>query len=202
MMKFRIVESGGYKIQEVDRFTRKFNKTETSNLKQRSISKLQRVKFSLTRNQGYDPQEVDDYLDSILNQNMMDLETRPENSALSSIGLHLNSIPVPTMTSTRLREVSPPVVEEVGYSTEEVDKFLNLVADTLQFFEDSPIEEIQRIKADQYNPQGKSPKLLTGDQVRWALFTVSETGGYDILAVDAAAERLSDALDFHWRKSE
>ena len=203
MMKFGIVSSGGYKIKEVDRFTRKFNKMDTNNLKQRSISKLQRAKFSLTENQGYDPQEVDDYIDSILDHSMIKSESKLGNATLSSLGSRLNSIPDPTMiTSTRLRELKPPVVEEVGYSIEEVDKFLSLVADTLQIFEDSPVEEIQKLKADQYNPQGKAPKLLTRDQVRWALFTVNESSGYDILAIDGAVKRLSDAIEFHWGKSD
>ncbi|GIR35560.1 MAG: hypothetical protein CM15mP49_09450 [Actinomycetota bacterium] len=52
----------------------------------------------------------------------------------------------PTITSQRLRELSPPVVEEIGYEKAEVDNFLNLIADTLQIFEESTDEEIQKSK--------------------------------------------------------
>ncbi|MFL2992792.1 MAG: hypothetical protein ACJZ2H_04835 [Acidimicrobiales bacterium] len=41
---------------------------------------------------------------------------------------------------------------------------------------------------------------MTSDQIRWALFTVSEEGGYDMLGVDAAVNRLADALDHHWQR--
>ena len=84
----------------------------------------------------------------------------------------------------------------------EVDNFLNLIADTLQIFEESTDEEIQKIKADQYDPNSETPKLLSADQIRWVLFTVNDSDGYDILAIDAAVNRLSDALEYHWRKSE
>ena len=73
----------------------------------------------------------------------------------------------PTITSQRLRELSPPVVEEIGYEKAEVDNFLNLIADTLQIFEESTDEEIQKIKADQYDPNSETPKLLSADQIRW-----------------------------------
>ena len=69
-------------------------------------------------------------------------------------------------------------------------------------FEESTDEEIQKIKADQYDPNSETPKLLSADQIRWVLFTVNDSDGYDILAIDAAVNRLSDALEYHWRKSE
>ena len=109
--------------------------------------------------------------------------------------------PAPTITSKRLRELSPPLVEEIGYEKAEVDKFLNLIADTLQLFEESTHEEIQKIKADQYDPDSETPKLLSADQISWVLFTDNDEHGYDILAIDAAVNRLSDALEYHWRKS-
>lgn len=201
MMKFKIVKINGYKIKEVDLFLRKLNKWQADGKSKTIATKLQRVKFSLTNKKGYDPKEVDDYLDSLLNPKALNPNT------LSNAGIELDYAkdqvltPAPTITSKRLRELSPPLVEEIGYEKAEVDKFLNLIADTLQLFEESTHEEIQKIKADQYDPDSKTPKLLSADQIRWVLFTVNDEHGYDILAIDAAVNRLSDALEYHWRKS-
>lgn len=201
MMKFKIVKINGYKIKEVDLFLRKLNKWQADGKSKTIATKLQRVKFSLTNKKGYDPKEVDDYLDSLLNPKALNPNT------LSNAGIELNHAkdqvltPAPTITSKRLRELSPPLVEEIGYEKAEVDKFLNLIADTLQLFEESTHEEIQKIKADQYDPDSETPKLLSADQIRWVLFTVNDEHGYDILAIDAAVNRLSDALEYHWRKS-
>ena len=201
MMKFKIVKINGYKIKEVDLFLRKLNKWQADGKSKTIATKLQSVKFSLTNKKGYDPKEVDDYLDSLLNPKALNPNT------LSNAGIELDYAkdqvltPAPTITSKRLRELSPPLVEEIGYEKAEVDKFLNLIADTLQLFEESTHEEIQKIKADQYDPDSKTPKLLSADQIRWVLFTVNDEHGYDILAIDAAVNRLSDALEYHWRKS-
>ena len=201
MMKFKIVQINGYKIKEVDLFLRKLNKWQADGKSKTIATKLQRVKFSLTNKKGYDPKEVDDYLDSLLNPKALNPNT------LSNAGIELDYAkdqvltPAPTITSKRLRELSPPLVEEIGYEKAEVDKFLNLIADTLQLFEESTHEEIQKIKADQYDPDSETPKLLSADQIRWVLFTVNDAHGYDILAIDAAVNRLSDALEYHWRKS-
>ena len=201
MMKFKIVQINGYKIKEVDLFLRKLNKWQADGKSKTIATKLQRVKFSLTNKKGYDPKEVDDYLDSLLNPKALNPNT------LSNAGIELDYAkdqvltPAPTITSKRLRELSPPLVEEIGYEKAEVDKFLNLIADTLQLFEESTHEEIQKIKADQYDPDSETPKLLSADQIRWVLFTVNDEHGYDILAIDAAVNRLSDALEYHWRKS-
>ena len=200
-MKFKIVKINGYKIKEVDLFLRKLNKWQADGKSKTIATKLQRVKFSLTTKKGYDPKEVDDYLDSLLNPKALNPNT------LSNAGIELDYAkdqvltPAPTITSKRLRELSPPLVEEIGYEKAEVDKFLNLIADTLQLFEESTHEEIQKIKADQYDPDSETPKLLSADQIRWVLFTVNDEHGYDILAIDAAVNRLSDALEYHWRKS-
>ena len=200
-MKFKIVKINGYKIKEVDLFLRKLNKWQADGKSKTIATKLQRVKFSLTNKKGYDPKEVDDYLDSLLNPKALNPNT------LSNAGIELDYTkdqvltPAPTITSKRLRELSPPLVEEIGYEKAEVDKFLNLIADTLQLFEESTHEEIQKIKADQYDPDSETPKLLSADQIRWVLFTVNDEHGYDILAIDAAVNRLSDALEYHWRKS-
>ena len=201
MMKFKIVKINGYKIKEVDPFLRKLNKWQADGKSKTIATKLQSVKFSLTNKKGYDPKEVDDYLDSLLNPKALNPNT------LSNAGIELDYAkdqvltPAPTITSKRLRELSPPLVEEIGYEKAEVDKFLNLIADTLQLFEESTHEEIQKIKADQYDPDSETPKLLSADQIRWVLFTVNDEHGYDILAIDAAVNRLSDALEYHWRKS-
>ena len=201
MMKFKIVKINGYKIKEVDLFLRKLNKWQADGKSKTIATKLQRVKFSPTNKKGYDPKEVDDYLDSLLNPKALNPNT------LSNAGIELDYAkdqvltPAPTITSKRLRELSPPLVEEIGYEKAEVDKFLNLIADTLQLFEESTHEEIQKIKADQYDPDSETPKLLSADQIRWVLFTVNDEHGYDILAIDAAVNRLSDALEYHWRKS-
>ena len=200
-MQFKTVQTNGYKISEVDHFLRKLNKWQADGKTKTVSTKLQRITFSLTNKKGYDPKEVDDYLDSLLNPKALNPNT------LSHAGIELDYAkdqvltPAPTITSKRLRELSPPLVEEIGYEKAEVDKFLNLIADTLQLFEESTHEEIQKIKADQYDPDSETPKLLSADQIRWVLFTVNDEHGYDILAIDAAVNRLSDALEYHWRKS-
>ena len=200
-MQFKTVQTNGYKISEVDHFLRKLNKWQADGKTKTVSTKLQRITFSLTNKKGYDPKEVDDYLDSLLNPKALNPNT------LSNAGIELDYAkdqvltPAPTITSKRLRELSPPLVEEIGYEKAEVDKFLNLIADTLQLFEESTHEEIQKIKADQYDPDSETPKLLSADQIRWVLFTVNDEHGYDILAIDAAVNRLSDALEYHWRKS-
>ena len=201
-MQFKTVQTNGYKIPEVDHFLRKLNKWQTDGKTKTVSTKLQRITFSLTIKKGYDPKEVDDYLDSFLSQKTPSQKSvsNPRMETNYSTGQVLTA--TPTITSQRLRELSPPVVEEIGYEKAEVDNFLNLIADTLQIFEESTDEEIQKIKADQYDPNSETPKLLSADQIRWVLFTVNDSDGYDILAIDAAVNRLSDALEYHWRKSE
>ena len=201
MMKFKIVKINGYKIKEVDLFLRKLNKWQADGKSKTIATKLQRVKFSLTNKKGYDPKEVDDYLDSLLNPKALNPNTLSNAEIELDYAKDQVLTPAPTITSKRLRELSPPLVEEIGYEKAEVDKFLNLIADTLQLFEESTHEEIQKIKADQYDPDSETPKLLSADQIRWVLFTVNDEHGYDILAIDAAVNRLSDALEYHWRKS-
>ena len=146
MMKFKTVQTNGYKISEVDLFLRKLNKWQADGKTKTIGTKLQRITFSLTNKKGYDPKEVDDYLDSFLSQKT------PNQKSVSNPRMELNYstdqvlTATPTITSQRLRELSPPVVEEIGYEKAEVDKFLNLIADTLQIFEESTDEEIQKSK--------------------------------------------------------
>ena len=67
-MQFKTVQTNGYKISEVDLFLRKLNKWQADGKTKTVSTKLQRITFSLTIKQGYDPKEVDDYLDSFLSQ--------------------------------------------------------------------------------------------------------------------------------------
>ena len=99
--------------------------------------------------------------------------------------------------------LTPPMVEGIGYDIREVDAFLSRVADTLELFEKVDGADLQRLRATQYL-QGTdgSPQLLVGDQVRAALFTVHDVGGYDTRGVDAAVRRLAETLDYHWSRAE
>ena len=67
-MQFKTVQTNGYKISEVDLFLRKLNKWQADGKTKTVSTKLQRITFSLTIKKGYDPKEVDDYLDSFLSQ--------------------------------------------------------------------------------------------------------------------------------------
>ena len=124
-MKFKIVQTNGYKISEVDLFLRKLNKWQVDGKTKTIGTKLKNVTFSLTNKRGYDPKEVDDYLDSFLSQKT------PNQKSVSNSSTELNystdQVPAatPTITSQRLRELSPPVVAEIGYEKAEVDKFCN-----------------------------------------------------------------------------
>ena len=143
-MKFSIVQNGGYKVQEVDSFIRKIKKMETAGWTSRSSVKLQSVRFTLTKAKGYKTSEVDDYLDSLLTQksNQLGLETKGNNPVLTGFPSPNIDAPLsPAITSARLRDLTPPVVDGIGYRKEEVDRFFNLVADSLQIFEESSIEE-------------------------------------------------------------
>ena len=110
MIKFKIVQTNGYKISEVDLFLRKLNKWQVDGKTKTIGTKLQNVTFSLTNKRGYDPKEVDDYLDSFLSQKT------PNQKSVSNSSTELNystdQVPAatPTITSQRLRELSPPVV--------------------------------------------------------------------------------------------
>ena len=154
-MQFKTVQTNGYKISEVDHFLRKLNKWQADGKTKTASTKLQRITFSLTIKKGYDPKEVDDYLDSFLSQKT------PSQKSVSNPRMELNYstgqvlTATPTITSQRLRELSPPVVEEIGYEKAEVDNFLNLIADTLQIFEESTDEEIQKSKPISMTPTAK-----------------------------------------------
>ena len=205
-MNFKIVEKKGYKISEVDRFLKERNNPDSV---KKTVEEIENIRFSLTRRKGYDPKEVDIYLDDLIEAkrslspktDTVPISKLPEKNSLQGMvdeAKHKS----PPMTSERLRELTPPIVEGIGYLTSEVDYFLQLVAETLQAFEEKSGNELENLRADQYLPQNQSLRLLTSDQIRWALFTVSEEGGYDMRGVDAAVNRLADALDHHWLRKE
>jgi len=205
-MNFKIVENKGYKISEVDRFLNEKNKPDSA---KKTVEEIENIRFSLTRRKGYDPKEVDIYLDGLI-ETKKNLSPRidtapisklPEKNSLQGMADEVKD-KAPPITSERLRELTPPIVEGIGYLKSEVDYFLQLVADTLQTFEEKSGNELENLKADQYLPQNQSQRLLTSDQIRWALFTVNEEGGYDMRGVDAAVNRLADALDHHWLRKE
>lgn len=205
-MNFKIIENQGYKISEVDRFLNKKNNADSP---KKTVEEIENIRFSLTRKKGYDPKEVDNYLDDLIEAKKSlspETNTGPvtklpgENSLLGMT--NEAKLKGPPITSERLRALTPPIVEGIAYLKSEVDHFLQLVADTLQTFEEKSGNELENLKADQYLPQNQSIRLLTSDQIRWALFTVNEDGGYDMRGVDAAVNRLADALDHHWRRKE
>ncbi len=205
-MNFKIVENKGYKISEVDRFLNEKNNPDSV---KKTVEEIENIRFSLTRRKGYDPKEVDIYLDDLIEakrslspkSDTASISKLPEKNSVQGMADEVKHKP-PPMTSERLRELTPPIVEGIGYLTSEVDYFLQLVADTLQAFEEKSGNELENLRADQYLPQNQSLRLLTSDQIRWALFTVNEEGGYDMRGVDAAVNRLADALDHHWLRKE
>ena len=205
-MNFKIVENKGYKISEVDRFLNEKNKPDSA---KKTVEEIENIRFSLTRRKGYDPKEVDIYLDGLIETkknpspriDTAPISKLPEKNSLQAMADEVKD-DAPPISSERLRELTPPIVEGIGYLKSEVDYFLQLVADTLQTFEEKSGNELENLKADQYLPQNQSLRLLTSDQIRWALFTVSEEGGYDMRGVDAAVNRLADALDHHWLRKE
>ena len=206
-MNFKTIESRGYRISEVNRFLDETNKDNSS---KRTVEEIESIRFSLTRRKGYDPKEVDSYLDDLIAaQKSLSAETNenekpefPKTNPSQGLTNEVGEKEVSLITSERLRELTPPVVEGIGYEISEVDHFLQLVADTLQTFEAKSGTEIENLKADQYLPRSESLRLLTSDQIRWALFTVNEAGGYDMRGVDAAVNRLADALDHHWQRNK
>ncbi len=202
--KFGIVSRNGYRISEVDSFLAKVNSLKGKSVTE-ATSKITNAQFTLTKWKGYDPKEVDTYLDEmIVSTEISRVEVKIKNPLLKEKQSTENTADrdsrKPIITSRRLRELTPPIVEGIGYEKSEVDEFLTIVADTIQAFEEATGNDLDQLKADQYMRETNKPKLLAGDQVRWALFTVNEGGGYDMRGVDAAVNRLADALDFHWRR--
>ena len=207
--KFSKITSGGYRISEVDRFFRKvalrIDKGESNLLS----SELEAVRFTITKRTGYTPKEVDDRLDSLARTYIgkvgsSKLGTKSsERSSFSREGSESGGSKeaVSVIESKKLRTLTPPIVDGVGYVREEVDQFLSTVADSLERFESVQGKSLDELKADQYMAKSDEGPLLAGDQVRYALFSVSENGGYDMLGVDAAVNRLAEALDYHWSRS-
>ena len=207
--KFSKIASGGYRISEVDRFFKKvvlrIDKGESDLLS----SDLEAVRFTVTKRTGYTPKEVDDRLDSLARTYIgkvgsSKLGTKSsERSSFSREGSESESSQeaISVIESKKLRTLTPPIVDGVGYVRDEVDQFLSTVADSLERFESVQGKNLDELKADQYMAKSDEGPLLAGDQVRYALFSVSENGGYDMLGVDAAVNRLAEALDYHWSRA-
>lgn len=213
--KFDKVQRRGYKISEVDQFMKKIatqNLTETPLILRNEV---EIISFSLTKRKGYSPKQVDDYLDSLGNDLANGIpksglgasrskQTRSSNrSPYARGGSERVSVQgeSPVIHSDKLRTLAPPIVSGVGYETEEVGHFLSVVADTLERFENVEGKQLDALRADQYLQKHVDKPLLSGDQIRCALFDVSENGGYDMLGVDAAVNRLAAALDYHWSRT-
>lgn len=207
--KFRKVESGGYRISEVDRFMGKVAAHLRKDDKVSLSKELESIRFTLMKRSGYDPKEVDDHLDSVLENSQSDygdIQTPKEQSTKRSTFKRPESKDIVNpsqrsiIESQKLRELTPPVVTGLGYAKDEVDRFLSIVADSLEKFEKSQGKDLDELRADQFIHRPEQKPLLAGDQVRYALFSVSDNGGYDMLGVDAAVNRLAEALDFHWNR--
>ncbi|MBG00961.1 MAG: hypothetical protein CL470_01675 [Acidimicrobiaceae bacterium] len=207
--KFRKVEAGGYRISEVDRFMKKIAMHLQKNDKVSLSKELESIQFTLMKRSGYDPKEVDDHLDSLLDNpqsNYENLQSPKEQSTKRSSFTQLESKDIikpgqrSIIESQKLRELTPPVVSGVGYAKDEVDIFLSTVADSLEKFEKAQGKDLDELRADQFIHRPEQKPLLAGDQIRYALFSVSDNGGYDMLGVDAAVNRLAEALDFHWNR--
>ena len=207
--KFRKVEAGGYRISEVDRFMKKIAMHLQKNDKVSLAKELESIQFTLMKRSGYDPKEVDDHLDSLLDNpqsNYENLQSPKEQSTKRSSFTQLESKDIikpgqrSIIESQKLRELTPPVVSGVGYAKDEVDIFLSTVADSLEKFEKAQGKDLDELRADQFIHRPEQKPLLAGDQIRYALFSVSDNGGYDMLGVDAAVNRLAEALDFHWNR--
>ena len=207
--KFRKVTSGGYRIAEVDRFLKTAAARIDKGEKDRLSNELDSAQFTITKRAGYDPKEVDDHLDSLVQRYGLASpisQTSGQSSQRSSFSRRDNEPQKEQQTglvidSKKLRTLTPPIADGVGYAQDEVDHFLATVADSLERFENVQGKELDALRSDQYIVHPGQKPLLAGDQVRYALFSVSENGGYDMLGVDAAVNRLAEALDYHWSRT-
>tara|TARA_Y100001970_G_scaffold222911_1_gene274332 strand:+ start:1471 stop:2172 length:702 start_codon:yes stop_codon:yes gene_type:complete len=206
--KFSKVASGGYRISEVGRFLKKVDLLIDKEERDSLSSELEAVRFSITKRTGYSPKEVDDHLDSLARTygkvGVSKVGTKySERSSFSREGSgdENSQKSISVIESKKLRTLTPPIVDGVGYVRDEVDEFLSTVADSLERFESVQGKNLDELRADQYIAKSDEKPLLAGDQVRYALFAVSENGGYEMLGVDAAVNRLAEALDYHWSRT-
>ncbi len=206
--KFSKVDSGGYRISEVNRFLKKVTLRIDKEERDLLSSELEAVRFTITKRTGYNPIEVDEHLDSLARTygkvGISKAGTKSsERSSFSREGGEAENSQksLSVIESKKLRTLTPPVVDGVGYVRGEVDQFLATVADSLERFESVQGKNLDELRADQYMAKSDEKPLLAGDQVRYALFGVSENGGYDMLGVDAAVNRLAEALDYHWGRT-
>ena len=156
--KFSKITSGGYRISEVDRFFKKvalrIDKGESHLLS----SELEAVRFTITKRTGYTPKEVDDRLDSLARTYIgkvgsSKLGTKSsERSSFSREGSEneANQVAISVIESKKLRTLTPPMVDGVGYVRDEVDQFLSTVADSLERFESVQGKNLDELRADQY----------------------------------------------------
>jgi DivIVA domain-containing protein len=213
--RFDKVQRQGYKISEVDRFMKKIATQNLTNSTLDLWNEVESISFSLTKRKGYSPKQVDDYLDSLENDltngipksglgTSLNQQTRSSNRSPYARGGRegvSGQVQSSVIQSGKLRTLAPPIVNGVGYEIEEVDHFLSVVADTLERFENVEGKQLDALRADQYLQKHGEKPLLSGDQIRCALFDVSENGGYEMLGVDAAVNRLAVALDYHWSRT-
>ena len=61
--KFNKIDSGGYRISEVDRFLKKVAVNIDKGARDLLSDELEAVRFAITKRTGYSPKEVDEHLD-------------------------------------------------------------------------------------------------------------------------------------------
>ena len=206
--KFNKIDSGGYRISEVDRFLKKVAVNIDKGARDLVSDELEAVRFAITKRTGYSPKEVDEHLDFLERAYGKVGISKPDTkssgrSSFSREGSEAkkSQSTISVIESKKLRTLTPPIVDGVGYVRDEVDQFLSTVADSLERFESVQGKNLDELRADQYKAKSGEKPLLAGDQVRYALFAVSENGGYDMIGVDAAVNRLAEALDYHWSRT-
>ena len=206
--KFSKVASGGYRISEVDRFLKKVALRIDKGEKDLLSTELEGVRFTLTKRTGYSPKEIDERLDYLAETHIGTVGTSKDAESFerSSFSREQSRIEekqkaTSVIESKKLRTLAPPLVDGIGYVRDEVDHFLSTVADSLERFESVHGKNLDQLRSDQYMSKLGEEPLLAGDQVRYALFSVCENGGYDMIGVDSAVNRLAEALDYHWSRA-
>lgn len=220
--RFASVRKGGYEVREVDQFLADAMQALESGDGTMTAADVHNARFTLVKRGGYDTQQVDAFLDDLMEA----LERNPAPMATTGVeptgveptgdvrvltppGAQPAPQPPPTVeasgpaiSAAQLKNLTPPMIDGLAYDIREVDALLAKVAETLDLFEKVEGEDLQRLRATQYL-QGSdgAPLLLVGDQVRAALFTVHDVGGYEPRGVDAAVRRLATVLDYHWNRT-
>ena len=115
--KFRKVTSGGYRIAEVDRFLKKAAARIDKGEKDRLSNELDAAQFTITKRAGYDPKEVDDHLDSLVQRYGLTSavsQTYGQSSQRSSFSRRDNETQKEhqaglVIDSKKLRTLTPPI---------------------------------------------------------------------------------------------